>query len=475
MSLSAQNLNAKFLRSFYFGGSLSANQGVILILKLIYEFWGFCLNGGNSLTQPGGMASSQVTGSYLSQATGFESGSNVLLASGSDGVTSAGLPYFTTVTTAPFSTASVGKWLVLWKSGSTSTDDSIYPITKFLGSGSVVVDPTYGGTSVGANGSVPQFTSRTNINYRVVDFYEVTQLSGYNDGQYMVIQFNGASTLNPGQAASQAQFIYKPTNVAGGEGPAADFSAVGITLSPSGSWDGNSTFVSESYQSFIGDGNSGPGSAGHGGGDWFDDGDATEINITLIGGPTFLIGQWGGREAFGSCFQIEIPRRLYPQANDPNPICGFSMSANGIFTNAQVGYGYAFRWFPSPYDSPAGPRRWPILMRCYTGAYWSYFPWDTGSVEGGQIGVVSLFNNPITSKFLSTDGILGQGGVNGQSSVAGQYSLCRAQVLSTRWTSDRFPKFMRIGDGADRWIHVNGGVLWPWDHAIVTRPLFVGF
>src|SRR5579864_3680834 len=166
--MAAPVLNAKFLRSFFIPAGYGTNGCMGWIHRLVYEFWGFCVNGDNNLSRPGpgSLANSQLTGSYLNMPVGWESGS-LVLASGSDGTTSAGLPYFNVTGSQPFAPTMVGKWLTMWQSGSLSTDDSIYYISTWLNSSSIMLDPTYGGTSVGPSGSVPQLTSRSNINYRV--------------------------------------------------------------------------------------------------------------------------------------------------------------------------------------------------------------------------------------------------------------------------------------------------------------------
>ncbi len=158
----------------------------LFFLKTLYEFWGFCVNGGNSLTAPGGFATSQVTGSYISIDPAFENGANVTLATGNDGVTVQQTAVFTAASN-PFVPGHVGKWLVCWKSGSTSTDDSIYPITQWYGSGSIGLDVITGGTSFSSSGSIPYLTSRTGINYRVVDLHAASQLTGYVNGSYMIL------------------------------------------------------------------------------------------------------------------------------------------------------------------------------------------------------------------------------------------------------------------------------------------------
>lgn len=452
----------KFLRAHVYKpptSGESANKVLPGIFKVLYEFWGFCVNGGNSLTVPGGFATSHVTGSYIEQPTGFESGSTVLLASGSDGYTQYGLPYFSTHT-AVFSTASVGKHLVIWKSGSTSTDDSIYPIIGFRSAFSVVVDPTTGGTSVGASGSVPILTARTDINYRLVDFDAAKALTTYRQGQHMVLQFNGAADVNVGQRNSQAKLVYRDTTTT-----PTSIGTMHIHLSPSGSWDGT-TFVSESISEIAGETTvdqitAGPESwvRGFPGGNQF---------ITIIADKTAIILHHAYEPAGGNSnsFVIEIPQRLYPQHLDPNPICARNSGAYGIQHGAN-GYGDAHRFFPSPYDAVL--RRWPILVRGYMNSWWAFNYAENQNLPSLRIRQFNVFYNPITHKFLSSDGLLALGTVSGQASAVGQYCLARALTRTVRYCPTAVPFLQRIGDGEDRWICAGSGILYPWDHAIVPN------
>lgn len=437
------------------------------IFKLVYEFWGFCANGTNDLRNPGGFATSQTTGSFLRVPTGFASGSTVLLASGSDGITSTGSPIFTSAAVMPFSSSMEGKWLVCWKSGSTSTDDSIYRITKFINSSSVYVDPTTGGTSVGVSGSLPQLTSRSSVNFRVIDFLAAANL-GWSVNNYLVLQFNDASSVNVGQAASQAKVSV------GNSAMSTTATALTIQLSPSGSWDGNSTFVSESYAPVDGEINSGPGSGGALVPDWFHVTSGGKGYVNIITGLGFIICSAGGPFMGGgnaSTFHIEIPQRLYPRERDPNPICCYNAGNFSIFLSAQVGYGYGHRFFPSPYDSLV--RRWPLLAKSYTGSYFHNAVWQ-GTIALGNVARWSLFYNTVQNKFLMTDAILGVGAVSGQTSVAGQFSLARARIRSARFTSQNYPDLVRVGDNEDRWILARSGIFWPWDHAVLPNNPFKG-
>lgn len=454
-------------------GPPNGPRGAMLsIMKLIYEFWGFCVNGGNSLRQPGGFATSQTLGSYLNMPVGFESGS-ILLASGSDGFTSQGNPYFSAIST-PFAPTHVGMYLVTWVSGSTSTDDSIYRITRWLNSSSIVVDPSTGGTPLppqpNITGSFPTFTARSSVNYRVVDIAGTGGLAAAT-GQYMVLQFNNANSINPGQVNSQ----FKLTGQSGNDVN----TNLTVTLSPSGSWNGTS-FANESYPEFGGEqSNSGPGGGGWGSPDWFHNSGGGRGRVSLWGGTGFIMCAAGGEDwtsefpGNGSLIHIEIPLRLYPQASDPNPICGVNQGNLGINTNGQTGFSYGMRWFPSPYDTLQ--RRWATAVRCFGGATWHNTTWNQ-AIQNGQVNRYPELNyNRLSNKFVSADGILCQVAVNTQATPTGQYSLARARLRTVRFTAGGYPYWMRAGDPGNQWIHIGAGVLWPWDGACLSRPLLRGF
>lgn len=441
-------------------------------MRLTWEFWGFCVNGSNDLLNPGGVATSNVTGSYISMPTGFRSGTTVLLASGSDGVTTAGSPVFNATSSLPFSYTCEGKWLTTWKSGSTSTDDSIYRIVKWISSSSIKIDPTSGGTPSGVTGSLPALTSRSDINYRVIDYLAASNLSGFVTGNYIVMQMDNAAAVNVGQRNSQFKITCNDAGL-------STFTQLGLTLSPSGTWDGTQ-FVGESYPVIVPDTtNSGPGSGGRGTPNWFASSNGGSGYLTLIGGRGFLICQAGGSfmvggtNGGGSAFQVEVPTRLYPQQNDPNPICALNMGGYKFYVTAQVGYAWASWFFPSPYDSTL--RRWAVYVRCPTGSYFNFTPWTNSSVDSPLLVRWPLLYNKLTNQAILPDPVLSMPTVNGQASASGQFSLARAHLRSTKYAGG-FARYSRFDDAAGgRWIHGGGGVIWPWDHALVSnRDIFTG-
>jgi hypothetical protein len=291
----------KFMRALpYNTGSVVANENA-LVLKFMYEFWGYCVNGTSSLNTPGGFASSYLgspvsynnlpagftetnpsttlssgytlpvstiavastsgfplagtliingnqtvtytnisgntftgcTGGSGTVTTGNPVVGQIYLASGSDGSTITGSSTFTAQSSTPFTPSMIGKYLVMWAANSGLSDDSIYQITAVPTSSTVVVNPNNGGTPNSAT-LHPTFTTRSNINYRVVDIQAASQINTLSPGQYLVFQFNSGN-INPGQASSQCQ-IYLRQNTPPFSGTAMQ--NFGLVGSPSGTWNG---------------------------------------------------------------------------------------------------------------------------------------------------------------------------------------------------------------------------------------------
>ena len=429
-------LNSKFVRAHFVNVSQTTTTAMRWTFKLIYEFWGFCVNGGDSLTVPGGFATSGST-TPLSGAVGFpvnwESGSTVLLASGSDGITVAGMPFFGTV--APiFSSSYVGKHLVVWKSGSTSSDDSVYEIKQWLNSSSIRVNILQGGTPY--TGSLhPGFIDRTQVNYRVIDFNAAANLPGYDPNDKLVLQFNGAGLVNSGQLNSQCRLRSTTTQL-------------GITLSPSGSWtpvSGN--FTDPSSESLL---------------TWANSGTGTGF-ISLWGSQDYImVHSRGAWNSAASWLHVEIPQRLYPQPLDPHVICHQHAAADALTQD-----NYNGMTIPHPPD--ATTRFYSLFVRIPTGDNFNitFFPspYTLRTFQNGRWN--NMFFNPFTNKFIFTDGVLGLTG------VANQFCMSRVRVRRVRFTVPIVPQFQRLGNLGE-WIFLNDGVMWPWDNTILPYGLFQG-
>ncbi len=443
-----------------------ANMSRIMMwhMKLIYEFWGFCVNGGTSLRAPGGFA---ATSSYLSMSAAFETGSNTLIASGTDGSTTYGLPYFTAPSVNWSSGSMIGKYLVTWVSGSSSTDDSIYEIKQVLNTASIVIETNHGGTPMSGTNR-PSMTTRSNINFRVIDMHSAS-LSGLQTNMYMVLELNGPG-INAGQARSQVKLRV--------HAPGSDGCTAGVlSLSPSGSWNG-STF-SDGSPELDPDVSSGVGGALVA--EWLSPAGSTPFDggITLIGDTACIMmysrGDWTSDEA--SWFHVEVPTRLYPSNKDPNPIAMANSGLVGMVTDVMgtpndastLPEHFGAGWHvPNPFDNGT-LRRWCAMIRSPTG---DFFPDALYEGFTGQCGAYvekerfkQMFYNRITKRSLIFDVILGHY-VSTTSFSIGRVQLRRAAIMPG-------PPATNVKFGVNgEWIHVGGGVLWPWDNAILPYNIF---
>lgn len=466
----------KFLRGFYASlNTTGGSQAMLYFLRVVYEFWGFCVNGTNNTQTPGGFSTSHTTGSYIVMPTGWESGSTVLRASGSDGFTQAGTTLFTTLS-SKFSASYKGMHISIWESGSRSTDDSIYPIVDWVNSSSIHIDPTYGGTVTHPSGSVPEMTTRTNLNWRVINFAAAAVLTPFPTTGSLVFEFNDAGVVNPGQDRSQFRLAPRATT--------GDWDDLRIFLSPSGSWNGNLFNGLTASNPEFRMNNSEGGTGGWSSSNFFLGNGGTGY-ITLIADKTFIIattgGAWSwnnGQSGDSSGFLVEIPKRLYSQNMDPNPICGLSWGAVGFVTIAVQGYGMASRHVPSPYDPTL--RRYQGAMPCYSGWVWERSYHSAAAPQALVAQRYPLYYNPVinTTWLPPTTLYLGwffDQDSSGQSSVQGRTSIGRVRLRSQRTSTGGIQRLARIQDGANKWIHVAAGVLWPWDHALVPgRMIFRG-
>lgn len=445
-------LATKYVRAHYVNSSIVAAVSIRWLHKLIYEFWGFCVNGGNSLTVPGGFA--PVSGVLFPAL--WQSGTAVLLASGSDGSTQDGMPFFTAPSINWTSGTMVGKWLVTWKSGSTSTDDSVYPITQVISSQSIRVDVNNGATPYSGN-LHPSFVARTGVNYRVVDFAAATSLAGFtNDSDGLVLRFGGAYLVNSGQITPQLRTRIR--TVAGSNVP-----NVGLTLSSSGSW------TPASSSGYFADPTSELSATTDGYG-WSNISDfrAGTGYITLIGAQDFLICHLKGLTSWnqdgGSGFHVEVPQRLYPYNNDPNPFVMMNYGNAGVHTATSTqNYGGGFYAFHPPDGTT---RRWRTMVRSVSGDYLHTAQYPSNDAAGASNGRYNeAFFNVYRNKFMMFEMACGLGG------VSGQFAAMRFKLRRVRFVPPITPQYQRFGDSGE-WFHAGNGILWPWDNAILPYNVF---
>lgn len=448
MGGTGNELTTKFVKAHITTAAVTTTNAIRWQHKLMYEFWGFCVNGDNNLLQPRGFA--PLSGVLFP--TNWQSGSTVLLASGSDGVTTDGSPFFTapSVNWTSGSGAYLNKHIVTWKSSSTSTDDSIYLITQIVNSSTIRIDVNNGGTPY-TSSLHPSMTARSTINFRVIDFNAATQLAGFTaDADGLVLCLSGASLVNSGQVTPQVRTRIR-TSVG------SNVPQVGVTLSSSGSWtpaSGSGFFLDPTSEVVS------PTSWAQG---------VTNLGVmTLMGAQDFLITHLKLQTAasnLGAGFHVEVPQRLYPQNNDPNPVVAMVYGAGINITQTTNMYGGGFTAFHPPDGST---RQWRSLIRSLSGDHFSTVQYPSNipsNVTNGRYN--ELYFNIYKNKFIMNDFALG----NDFGAGTGGFASIRMKLRRVRWTANIIPTFQRLGDHGE-WIHVQNGILWPWDGGILPYNLF---
>lgn len=435
--MTAPNIPLKFVKSMVASGSLSTTETGRFFIKLLYEFWGFCVNGNDSsLLIPGGFAA--VSG--VLAPPGFESGSTVLWAQGRDGKTDFGTDIFHSDSinfiNLDLASASrgqlIGKYLVTWKGESDSTDDGVYPIMGIVDANTIRVQTEVGATRRVGNKAF--FRKREAINFRVVDILAASKLSSWTDGAGLVLQLNRAADVNPGQANSQVKVSLHNTQ-----------QNVGIIVSPSGSWSGT-TFTDGTPELSA---------------NWFNQA-GTFNQWVLIGGRDCLLVNHhpidNASAQSSSGMHIEIPKRLYTGSLDPNPIA-FNIWAqlspsglNGVYNNFRMVCEDNGMRSMVTMPRAAWGTHIDTAVTAVSGGLWQGF---TNSTQSGRYA--NMTYNMFTDTFITSDAILG-------SNNTGHFNLARCRLRRLRFTTSQFYNRFRFGDLG--WVHVANGILWPWDNSM---------
>lgn len=412
------------------------------------------VSGGNQFTGCAGGAGTMSTGNNIT--------SSSLMTIGTDGYTNA-----TTVfrmdgytdffsTAAPFTSNMVGKQLVMWKPGSNSSEDSVYNIIAFKNSSNIVININTGGTpSAAVDGYRPSVTTRSSINFRVVDIATAATATGIADGNFLVFQLDPTG-INAGQANSQIQYIISTTN-----------QRLDFRMSPNGSWSGSAfggdasgtlTLVARDTASFFASSTSGQ-----------------SMSINLIGDKSFLIGHikdsFGGVGGSGAMFHMEIPDRIYTQAQDPNPLTmmmvGYIGTAGNQFASIATNHSYGGGF----------------NMRCNDGVYRLHRTTVKALIGDGDTNLLQVAAtqlpkipgnalvdfragaNTWTGTLANSSGFLTLPG------VAGQYSLARVRLRNVRFANTFMKLFTRFSSTTD-WILLTQGVTVPWDKTVLPLTIF---
>lgn len=432
-----------------------------LYAKFIYEFWGFCVNGGTSLFEPGGFASGSVTFPVA-----FQSSSHIV-AVGNDGVTEFGRDGEFLSNSFDFEALHVANnlskmHLVIWKSGSASPDDSIYQINGVVNPNTLRLNQYSGGGTVRL-GNRPTFEDRSGINFRIVNMGIIQTLTVSN-GEGMTLQFEGAPEVNSGQLRSQMRLALS------GALNNNHISSWVFTASPSGSWvsgafadPSSGTLCRHTAPS------SSPSDFGH------------LMSLTMLGGRDFLIFHVKSFNAdmhegpFGSGFHVEIPKRLYSADVDPNPICWMAWYDREVTTVPGADELYYRGMFMVEPDGTT--RKWKVGTRCpfggdrvdplltpVSGGVWHALD-GSHAYTSTTSSLGSMTYNAYDNTELSSDGILYL------DDVAGRFNLARARLRRVRFTGQTRQRPFRLGQ---EWFLIDTSVVWPWDNAIVPLRLFEG-
>lgn len=426
----------KFLRSS-FVPFVTAEESFAYRMKITYEFWGFCVNGGNDLLNPNGFA----TTTPFNFPTGFESGS--LLASGSDGETQLATQFFSS-SAGVFTDSHLGKQLVTWISGSSSTDDSIYTITEVINSGVLRVDTSEGGTPLTSSNFEPWFTDRTGINFRVVDM-QATAVSSFPSGSYMVLEFS--NEVNVGQVRPQLKIGYNTNGLSLHE--------FHFHMSPSGSWNGSGFTDGQEIDFDTGNSNG-----------WTVNGFDGAGRITMIADPAFLFHHGMGVAGSGLAgwhdnsagWYVEVPDRIYPQEVDPNPFVLISWGGGMRTTSTLLGWGQARMIGRNGVED----RFYQTMARAPTGLRWDgrSFGGYPGSVNLDQLNVCY---NKFTNRMLMSEVVLAR-------TASDEYTLARTRLRNYRAMPKILPDYQLIGDeDGNQWFNVFEYVWLPWDGAHLPR------
>jgi hypothetical protein len=422
-------LVAKYLRGHNINVAVTDTQAATWFMRVIYEFWGFCMHGDQDPLVPGGFA--PPNGINLTAA--FHSAS--LLATGTQGYTRLGEPYFRD-DFANFTSGNLeGKHIVAWSSGSTSNDNNIYHIKRVYDSGTLLVNVNQGATPY--SGSLhPLFTARSSLRYRIVDFASAAQNSTAASGSFLILKLDAAKQINVGTSFDPQVKI--ATN---GNG------FVVVSTSPSGSWTGTQ-FLDETV-----------GIAQ----DYFDVATAQTGHMSLIAADDFIISHIRGGWGEGAGFHVEVPERLYPQEFDPNPIVHMNRdTTSNLLAAAANCYSNGFTAYVPPLS---GSRSYSTQARSPVGVYFhnEIFGQRLYGIPNGRYN--GVIHNSINDRFYLTDGVLGR-------FVTDEYHLMRYRLRRVRFTGPIMPQFTRLGDSGE-YIHVSQGVCWPWDNAILPDAFLV--
>jgi hypothetical protein len=397
-----------------------------MVVRFMYEFWGYVIHAPASQTVPGGFPGV----AFQTFPTNALEGTTVL-ANGSDGATVEDQLVFNSAG-ASFTTNMIGKYLVVWSSTSPGQEDGIYKITGRNSATQLVLNVKNGG-SAHPSTKRPRFTTRSGLRYRVADIEGLQGLGGWATGQYVVFQMT-PSISNPGQANSQVQAIIRTASVA--------IKTIGLVGSPGGTWTGAAFTDAMTEVTHT--------TNGQGMFPDFVSGTTTSGQISMFGDKDGMIA-WFRTSGNGSYVHFEAPFRLATQAQDTNPLL---VGADGLCTLTLNSFSNGYNnWWMRGTDGTS--RRHRMIVKCLSG--------DGNGENGRPTGTVSFMGDSRVSlsqtfrKTFLSKVLIGQIG-----SPSTQFALARCYMRYARICPNTLPPWVMVGDN-DEWLHIQNGICFPWD------------
>jgi len=408
-----------FLRGFPYVMDTTGNEPAYY-LKLLYEFWGYCINGTSLLTTPGAVNAATGPTNFFENAT--PSTVLPLMLTGSDGQTTVGTTTFSTAA-GGLTSSHVGKHLVIWKPGSNSSEDAIYPILSVALDGlSCTVNVNIGGIPDPVT-LRPSFTTRNSINFRIVSFIAASKLTMTAGNNFQMLP--DPTGINVGQTTPRVDIIWRNT----------------------------ASLPADAYPGGVG---TTPHTGDIGANCWFNSNSSSAGWVTVIGDKSFLMWNWRSSNLSGqnnSAMHIEIPKRIFTQAQDPNPVTIGYASQNG-FTAVYENDGGQF--YMVGYNDVNQRNR--CVMRSLMGQ--SVSQQNINYIPGSQLVNPRLVFNLLTGKALMSDVALTQ-------LVSGQYEAIRCVLNRVKVSSPVLRQYHLLGNSGE-WIHLWNGWCWPWDGTFLT-------
>jgi hypothetical protein len=333
-----------------------------------------------------------------------------------------------------------------------STDNSIYRIIAVNGTTQLVVAPFTGGTP-DISTLKPNLTSRSAVNYRVIDVVAASQLA-VASGNYFVATMIGPGNINAGQSNSQFQFLLR--------GSSTPFGQLGIVASPTASWNGVSAFVSPGGASAtITERNTSTSNNFTGTG-------ANVVGVcTIIADLDFIfahVKSSNSNAATGFYFFITTPLRLYTLAQDPNPMTAM-VGANALYAGGDSLSRDSLANTLAMPGTDGVIRTQRLLSRNFSGDVNK--PGSSNTLgDNWAIGP----NLPTFLGFQERTGQIVIGDALIASDSAGQFYINRCKFRPFMFTTGGVPLYHLVGNNGE-FIHVGNGILLPWDGSILPYNL----